>query len=99
MPLKPRTRTYVMKSTPPLDEIFVPCAVCGQLVDADKTASPERERIVHTTTGTVYHASDVATINKDVRPHAGKYSSCWFCHSPNWLGAQDTADLRKMTRR
>ena len=100
MPPQPRGRLHTMKSTPPLDESFVPCAVCGHLVDADRTASPEREQIVHTTTGTVYHASDVATIDKDVRPHVPKYGSgCFFCGSPNWLGAKDTAALKRVVRR
>lgn len=99
MPPAPRTRTYRMQSTPPLDELFVPCAVCDHQVDADRTASPERERITHTTTGSTYHATDVADIDKDVEPGIGKYASCWFCGAANWLDATDTAALKRFNRR
>jgi len=88
-----------MTSSPPLDELFVECRVCGMQVDADKTASPAKEVIVHTTTGTTYHASDVADIDLDVEPSIGHFESCWFCGSPNFLGAADTAALKRFNRR
>ena len=99
MPPLPRTRTHRMASTPPLDELFVACAVCGMQVDADRTASPREEQIVHTTTGTTYHSSDVASIDVEVTASIGHFASCWFCGSPNFLEAKDTAALKRFNRR
>lgn len=79
MPPLPRSRTHRMTTTPPLDELFLPCAVCGHMVDADRTAEPDEERIAHTTTGTTYHHTDVAQIDKDVEPQVPKFGiGCWF---------------------
>lgn len=102
MPPGARTRTHTMSSDRPLDEVFLPCAVCGMQVDADRTASPEEEQIVHTTTGTTYHSNDAASpglIDLDVAPSIGKFASCFFCGSPNWLNAKDTAALKRFNRR
>ena len=92
------TRTHG-QNTPPLDEIFIPCAVCGMQVDAERTAMPQQEHIVHTTTGTTYHSSDVASIDLDVNPTIGHFASCWFCGSPNYLDANDTTALKRFKRR
>ena len=96
----PRTRTHRMASTPPLDELFLACAVCGMYVDADRTASPREEQIVHTTTGTTYHSSDVASIDVEVTASVPKFGAgCFLCGSPNFLDAHDTAALKRFNRR
>ena len=86
MPPLPRTRTHRMATSPPLDELFLACAVCGMYVDADRTASPREEQIVHTTTGTTYHSSDVASIDVEVTASIGRYASCFFAGAPTGLG-------------
>ena len=88
-----------MKSERPLDEVFLPCAVCGMQVDADRTASPNEEQIVHTTTGTTYHHITATSIDVEVTASIGRFASCWFCGSPNFLGAKDTAALKRFNRR
>ena len=88
-----------MASTPPLDELFLACAVCGMYVDADRTASPREEQIVHTTTGKTYHSSDVASIDVEVTASIGHFASCWLCGAANWLDANDTAALKRFNRR
>ena len=89
MPPAPRSRSHLFRSTPPLDELFLECQVCGMQVDADKTASPEQEVITHTTTGTTYHDSDVANIDLDVEPVVSKYGGgCFFAGAPIFLGRQ-----------
>ena len=86
MPALPRTRTHRMANSPPLDEIFLACAVCGMQVDAERTAMPQQEQIVHTTTGTTYHSSDVASIDVEVTASIGRYASCFFAGAPTGLG-------------
>lgn len=84
-----RTRTHTMSSERPLDEVFLPCAVCGMQVDADRTASPDQEQIVLTTTGTVYHHATATSINLDVAPSVPKYGAgCFFAGAPTGLGLQ-----------
>ena len=98
MPALPRTRTHRMANSPPLDEIFLACAVCGMQVDAERTAMPREEQIVHTTTGTTYHSSDVASIDVEVTASIGHFASCWFCGSPNFLDAKDASALKRFNR-
>lgn len=86
MPPVARTRTFTMTSERPLDEVFLPCAVCGMDVDADRTASPNEEQIVYTTTGTVYHHATATSIDLDVAPSIGRYASCFFAGAPTGLG-------------
>mgnify|MGYP001571702083 FL=1 len=100
MPPTARTRTHRMRGTPPLDELFIACAVCGMQVDADRTASPDQEQITMTVTGSTYHDSDVANIDKDTNPHGPKFGAgCWFCLSPNFLEAKNTGALKRFNRR
>lgn len=95
-----RTRTHTMTSERPLDEVFLPCAVCGMYVDADRTASPDEEQIVMTVTGSTYHHTDAISIDKDTNPHGPKFGiGCFLCLSPNWLNATDTAALKRFNRR
>ena len=97
MPSTTRTHGH---NTPPLDEIFLQCAVCGMWVDAERTASPREEQIVHTTTGTTYHSSDVASIDVEVTASVPKYGAgCWFCGAANWLDTNDAAALKRFNRR
>lgn len=79
------TQVGFRNNTPPEDEERVRCVVCGWPgVDAKRTGQPETTPTVYTSTGTTWHASDLALIDKVVTFTVPAYSACPFCGSPRW---------------
>ena len=75
------SRSHYSRSNVPIDDEEVRCDVCGATIRADITTTSDRSLIQYTTTGSTYHALDLASIDVNVEAKVPSRTNCWLCGS------------------